>query len=81
MLILFITITIVCIAALSIAQLKRPSLHSSAFPKHFHKPFRGTLDRDHVDVVGNSIIKHEEAEPGYVVLNGVKRRIEDCKDL
>ena len=26
-------------------------------------------------------VVHDEPEQGYVILNGVKRRIEDCKDL
>ena len=26
-------------------------------------------------------VVHEEPQQGYVVLNGIKRRIEDCKDL
>ncbi len=26
-------------------------------------------------------IVHEDPDEGYVVLNGVKRRIQDCKDL
>lgn len=30
---------------------------------------------------GPRYIVHNEPETGYVVLNGVKRRISDCKDL
>lgn len=30
---------------------------------------------------GRRYIVHEEPEEGYVVLNGVKRQIKDCKDL
>ena len=26
-------------------------------------------------------VVHEEPKQGYVILNGVKRRIEDCRDL
>lgn len=33
------------------------------------------------DQNGRRYIVHEEPEDGWVVLNGVKRRIKDCKDL
>ena len=37
-------------------------------------------EHDHKDQ-GERYIVHDEPEQGYVILNGVKRRIEDCKDL
>lgn len=58
-----------------------PVRHTKERHNPLFGPFRGTLDEDHVDIVGDTVIKHEEAEAGYVILNGVKRRIEDCKDL
>ena len=39
---------------------------------------------EHIDNInGNSspTIQHEIPEAGYVVLNGIKRRLEDCKYL
>lgn len=48
---------------------------------NLYKLFRGTLDDDHIDIVGDQVIKHQEAEAGYVILNGVKRKIDDCKNL
>ena len=38
------------------------------------------MDHDH-DKQSERYIVHDEPEQGYVILNGVKRRIEDCKDL
>lgn len=46
----------------------------------FHEPV-GQYEENHADRVGRRLISHPEAEPGYVVLNGVKHRIEDCKNL
>ncbi|MEE1354878.1 hypothetical protein [Absicoccus porci] len=37
-------------------------------------------NHDH-DKQSERYIVHDEPEQGYVILNGVKRRIEDCKDL
>ena len=33
------------------------------------------------DINGKNVIHREAPEKGYVVLNGVKRRIHECKDL
>lgn len=45
-----------------------------------HSPY-GEYTRNHEDRIGRKLVPHPEPEPGYVVLNGVKRRIEDCKNL
>lgn len=46
----------------------------------FHETV-GEMDKDHKDRVGNNLVEHPKAEPGYIVLNGVKRKLEDCKYL
>ena len=33
------------------------------------------------DINGRNIIHRDAPEKGYVVLNGVKRRIHECRDL
>lgn len=43
---------------------------------HFHGP---TFHETNID--NSRYIVHEEPETGYVILNGVKRKISDCKDL
>lgn len=45
-----------------------------------HSPY-GKYTQNHEDRIGRKLITHPEPEPGYVVLNGVKRKIEDCKYL
>ena len=35
----------------------------------------------HHDYSERRYVVHEEPQQGYVVLNGIKRRIEDCKNL
>lgn len=42
---------------------------------HVHRK----MDMTNVD--NARYIVHEDPETGYVILNGVKRRIEDCKNL
>lgn len=54
----------------------------------FNNPFRSQKDvtcetlygHEH-DENGHRYIVAQKAETGYVILNGVKRRISDCKDL
>ena len=41
----------------------------------------GEIGEEHVDRIENEPIKHESPEEGFVILNGIKRRIEDCKNL
>ena len=53
--------------------------------KHPHKPKQDVTcekeyGHDHKEQPDRYIV-HDETEQGYVILNGVKRRIEDCKDL
>lgn len=43
-------------------------------PGHDHRPIPGVSDKPRY-------IVHEEPEKGYVILNGVKRKLTDCKDL
>lgn len=60
---------------------KIPKQYPSKEKAHtFHEPI-GNYEDTHADRVGTNLIKHPEAEIGYVVLNGVKRKIEDCKNL
>lgn len=46
----------------------------------FHEPI-GEMDETHEDRIGKKLVEHPKAEAGYIVLNGVKRKLEDCKDL
>lgn len=41
----------------------------------------GEIGDEHVDRIGREPIKHEAPELGYVILNGRKHRIEDCRNL
>ena len=55
------------------------------YPQHeishkFHEPV-GEYEDNHADRIGKKLIAHPEPEPGYIVLNGIKHRIEDCKYL
>ncbi|MCR4892936.1 MAG: hypothetical protein K5989_12235 [Lachnospiraceae bacterium] len=36
---------------------------------------------NHPGLDEGGLVVHEEAEEGYVILNGVKRRLKDCKNL
>ncbi len=44
---------------------------------HFHPKLSAADQKDY----GPRYIVHDDPEIGYVVLNGVKRKISDCKDL
>ena len=46
----------------------------------WHEP-RGEYGENHADIVDDRVVSHPQPEIGYVVLNGVKRRLEDCKWL
>lgn len=62
---------------------KKTNWQKKAFLKKkdlFHETV-GEMDKDHKDRVGNILVEHPKAEPGYIVLNGVKRKLEDCKYL
>ena len=45
--------------------------------KHKHPQMSAAEKKDY----GPRYIVHNDPETGYVILNGVKRRISDCKDL
>lgn len=45
-----------------------------------HSPY-GMYSKNHEDRVGRMLVKHPEPTPGYVVLNGVKISLKDCKNL
>lgn len=50
-------------------------------PSHdFHSPI-GNTGSDHVDIVGRKRVSHPQPKEGHVVLNGIERRLEDCKWL
>ena len=87
----FLVILVVSIAVISaftntlkdprIPPKVKPFNYPSIEKSHaFHEPI-GQYEENHADRVGRKLISHPEAEPGYVVLNGVKHRIEDCKNL
>lgn len=48
---------------------------------HRHHEPVGDYEDDHLDRIGSRLVAHPEPEEGYVVLNGVKRKLEDCKNL
>lgn len=87
----FLVILVISIAVMSAftSNLKGPKIVPKMKPFNypavekshdFHEPV-GQFEGNHADRVGRRLISHPEAEPGYVVLNGVKHRIEDCKNL
>lgn len=83
-----VIITITCAITLLMPNLmlskkrKRPALKypTREISHKFHEPV-GHYEDNHADRVGRKLIKHEDPEEGYVVLNGVKHKIEDCKYL
>jgi hypothetical protein len=46
----------------------------------WHEP-TGEYGSNHADIVDDHVVSHPQPEIGYVVLNGVKRKLEDCKWL
>ena len=46
----------------------------------WHEP-KGQYGENHADMVDDHIVPHPQPEPGYIVLNGIKRKLEDCKWL
>ncbi len=64
------------------AQHKTVSSDGHVVPKSQDLTCETKYDHHHVpDENGRRYIVHEEPEDGWVVLNGVKRRVKDCKDL
>lgn len=62
------------------SMMKPPQLPKEVIP---HRYTKGTLNTKHQDILNSThnVIRHEIPEQGYVILNGIKRRIHDCKDL
>lgn len=81
---IFVTlILLIAFAGISLfLYIPNRSSHSPIIEKShaFHEPV-GEYEEDHLDRIGSELIRHPEAEAGYVVLNGVKRKLEDCKNL
>lgn len=46
----------------------------------WHEP-KGEYGENHADIVDDRVVSHPQPEIGYVVLNGIKRKLEDCKWL
>ncbi len=46
----------------------------------WHEP-SGEYGENHADIVDNHVVAHPQPEIGYIVLNGIKRKLEDCKWL
>lgn len=46
----------------------------------WHEP-TGEYGSNHADIVDMHVVPHAQPEAGYVVLNGIKRKLEDCKWL
>lgn len=83
--ILVLTATFI-IVAVSVSSTKKvtPPYHNNSpivEPNHLWHAPRGEYGENHADIVDDKIVNHPEPEPGYVVLNGIKRRLEDCKWL
>jgi hypothetical protein len=80
-----IIIAIICALASSAGKKKRKYPYSDRTPivEQTHRPHEpvGEYSSNHADRVNENLIHHPEPEPGYVVLNGIKRRIEDCRNL
>ena len=85
--ILFVLVIVfVSIAASSSAALKqhKPTVSDDGhrIPKKMDLTCEGEYGHEHSKAESQPrYIVHEEPEDGYVVLNGIKRRIEDCRNL
>lgn len=80
---LLIIVVVICMAAYSSYTTKKyekPKPSSVKMKNLFHETV-GVQSENHEDRIGTHLIEHPKAEPGYIVLNGIKRKIEDCKDL
>jgi hypothetical protein len=79
--ILFMTI-LVLILSTSAKKTGRPMPSSPIIENshQWHEP-SGEYGSNHKDIVDDHVVAHAQPELGYVVLNGIKRRLEDCKYL
>jgi hypothetical protein len=78
--IIFFTLIVVS-SAVSSAQKKSGPRSPIIEKSHdWHSP-KGEYGENHEDIVDDHIIPHAQPEIGYVVLNGIKRKLEDCKWL
>lgn len=72
---------IVCVITVSKQALSKKQSSPIVEETHdAHSPI-GESDIDHADRISNHLIEHPVPEPGYIVLNGVKRKLSDCKNL
>ncbi len=83
----FVLFTLIFVSLAVVSVIRSLQTHSSkrAYPQfershQFHEPV-GEYEQDHEDRIGKHLVDHPEPEPGYIVLNGIKRKIEDCKYL
>ncbi len=62
---------------------KRPTMSDDGYrvPKEQDITCTGRDGHSHPGADGPRYIVHEKAEEGYVILNGVKRRLKDCRNL
>ena len=83
---IIIAVWVVIIAAASIissAARRKNTTYSSdghAVPREDDFTCETKYGHQH-DYSERRYVVHEEPQQGYVVLNGIKRRIEDCKNL
>lgn len=85
---IFVIVLVIVITVLSVTTSKNYPQRGINTPRndinHFfrepHEP-SGEYGENHQDIVDDRVVNHPEPEIGYVVLNGVKRRLEDCKWL
>jgi len=82
---IFVVGFVVVITVLSVTTSKFSPQHGANIPRidpnHLFHEARGEYGENHADIVDDRVVHHPEPESGYVVLNGIKRRLEDCKWL
>ena len=77
----FIIVFIVGTKKSSAHPAKTVSDDGHRIPRNKDITCNGKYGHDHPEETQPRYIVHEEPEDGYVVLNGVKRKLEDCKHL
>ena len=80
-LVLLMAITFALLAGFSNKLQQANNRQRKTFNNDYIPP-KSPLEPNHTDDInGRNIIHRDAPEKGYVVLNGVKRRIHECKNL
>ena len=85
---IFLVAMVIIAAVLASSVNKKTGRYSAVNPASpiienshaWHEP-KGEYGENHADIVDDHVVSHPQPEIGYVVLNGVKRKLEDCKWL